>query len=207
MPNEPTPAQAAVLDLLGYGADAELTAAQRFKLEITTALKTMFDGQAEQLKGGKAVDPNRLITVIEALAKLLPEPEPPQQQEEKCEGAHDALARLIGLPSDWRTHDYEADEAAEAAELERLKAEVEALRAENELLKASQPVRAPQTEVLPPASTKALPAPEPQQNAVARANERTPQPPRHWLKSGQPPEPWSEFISADSPGHRRWQPT
>jgi hypothetical protein len=193
-------------EMLGFGADEELGPADQIRVDILVALRASLDGQTAKA-GSTATDPTKLIALAEALGKLLPAPQPPAQEQH--ESARDALTRLAKLiEGDGGEATYEGMQAA----LAEARAENEQLRAELAALKAAgpQPVREPVVEVLPPATTKALPAPEPpQQDAVARANQRTPQPPRHWLKSGQPPEPWSEYFSNDTPGqgHRRWQPT
>jgi hypothetical protein len=196
--------------LLGIAPDAVLTPSQELQLQIVTVLKVVLDGQASKLATGGAVDAAKLLQTVDALARVIPAPPPAPSECPQCrsdESAHDALTRLCAGDE----ADEETWEGAQAA-LAAARAEIEALRAEVAALKAAapQPVREPVVEVLPPPSTKALPPPEqPQQNAVARANERAPQPPRHWLKSGQPPEPWNEFFTTDSPGEgrRRWQPT
>jgi hypothetical protein len=192
-----------VREMLGLDANAELDPAAQIRCDILVALRASLDGQTAKA-GSTATDPSKLIALAEALGKLLPEPKPPAPEQE--ESAHDVFTRLSKL-CEGDEADEETWEGAQAA-LAAARAENEQLRAELAALKAAQPVRTAEiVEVLPPASTKALPAPEqPQQpgDAVGRVNAEVM---RSWQKQNQPVELWSEFISADSPGHRRWQPT
>jgi hypothetical protein len=197
--------------LLGFSPNAELGPAEQIRLDILMALRSALDTQTSKQLGGNAANVTGLIQLADALGRLMPPPAPPAPEQH--ESAHDALTRLAALcrgdEADEETYEGVAAALAQArAENEVLKDELAALRAAG-----PQPVREPVVEVLPPATTKALPAPEqPQQqagDAVARANAQNAQrrpdhwsPPDHWKKQSQP---WDGFIPGAG-GKPYWGP-
>jgi hypothetical protein len=181
-------------ELLGLDGDAVLAPAEALRVQVVAALRTVITDQL----GGKAVDPARLLASAEALTKLLPPaPPPPQQEQRRHVGARERLAALIAGHAEAHRDEQAEIIAQQSAEIERLQAAL------NQRADAAQPIEG---EILPPAP-KAAPAPTlPVGTAAAHVNEQNWRPPASWTKSGQPTEPWRDFVVGPDSKRQWWGP-
>lgn len=172
-----------------------LSTLQTLQIDLVSLLRLEVDALQGTALAGGTPDLARLSAAVTLLQKLVPpralEAAPPRSDEP------DAVAKLQALITGYIVA---ADEEMQIAET--LKIENEALRAELEKLKfpgtAATPAPSPPPTPPPPsqprlATTDGAPvAPEPPKRDT---NNRSAQPPAHFLKSGQPVDPGIAYVN------------
>ena len=161
---------------------ANLSLTQGLQLDLVSLLRLEVDTMQGQVLAGESVDLQRLVAAHGMLQKMLPEralvARAPAATHDFA-GAKKELAALL-------TQRASAIEARELKETARLREQIAQLSEENARLKAEQqpqpvPQKQPTNNVVPIDGT-------------ARANAN--RPPSHYLKDGQPREPWREGPGA-----------
>jgi hypothetical protein len=185
--------------LLGLNAD-DLTPHEMIRADLATVLRLWLDGSQSTLLAGGSADPVKLLSVVEALTKLLPE----REQRSRGEDPRDYMWRTY---SEMRRRGEIVNAVMEAKEVDRLRAENEQLKAQlagapppGEPSATSPAPAAPGGNVVPLKPAAAAPAEEEYEEVVV--TEAVP---------GQP-EPWRSYVGGpdnsiiSTPGKRWWGP-
>jgi hypothetical protein len=189
--------------LLGYDDVNALTTAEALKVDLVTTLRMVTDDMQGRLIDGGSVgsgDVGRLLDAVTALTQMLPGKELPRTKgpfsRERQQAVLDRVYRVVKAAQ-------EDDQAKEAKESEQLRQRVADLEAEIARLTGS-----PKALPVPPAAeAEALPNPPVVEQAAPPSSPPSPppsprwSPPSHWLRSGQPPEPWRPFVQATDVTH------
>jgi hypothetical protein len=177
--------------LLGLNAD-NLTPHEMIRADLATVLRLWLDGSQSALLAGGNADPVKLLSVVEALTKLVPE------TEHKSRGA-DPRAHMWAVYSEMRRRGADVGQGYDG-----LKLTVERLQAENEQLKAQLAERAAAS-VPPPAGDNVVPLR--QSCASTGASPPPPKPapaaPTGLLTDGGGDEPWRPFVGGGA-HYDRW---
>jgi hypothetical protein len=163
--------------LLGLNAD-DLTPHEMIRADLATVLRLWLDGSQSALLAGGNADPVKLLSVVEALTKLVPE------TEHKSRGA-DPKAHMWAVYSEMRRR---GELAEPTSTYEGMKAEVERLRGEIAALKAGVPA---------PGESTAPPLPDNVVKLSTRVD--NPSPPAAPPKPAPQPQaaPWKDYVNSD----------
>jgi hypothetical protein len=172
--------------LLGLNAD-DLTPHEMIRADLATVLRLWLDGSQSTLLAGGNADPVKLLSVVEALTKLVPEAEHKNRREDPRQhmwAIYLAMRRRGELADPMSTY-------------EGLKAEVERLRAEIAALKAAG---APAPDE--PSASTATPPAVPADNVVplkpaAAALSPAPQPPAAPGYDYDANQDWKSYVNPD----------
>jgi hypothetical protein len=111
--------------LLGLNAD-DLTPHEMIRADLATVLRLWLDGSQSTLLAGGNADPVKLVSVVEALTKLVPETEHKSRGEDPREAMWQTY---LGMRKRGELADPMTTFEGRAGEVERLKAKVAELEA------------------------------------------------------------------------------
>jgi hypothetical protein len=178
--------------LLGLNAD-DLTPHEMIRADLATVLRLWLDGSQSALLAGGNADPVKLLSVVEALTKLVPE------TEHKSRGADPRQVMWQNyLAARRRGEIAVAESTYEGAlrEVERLRGELAAFKSENEQLRAQLAGSVPlPPNVVPMPRPPSAPAssPPPFVNGLSDV-------PQHVRDTRPPNEAWRNFVKIDWQG-------
>jgi hypothetical protein len=194
-------------ELLGFGSDFDkLSPADRVLVDRAATLRLRVDDlRLMQLKG-EAIDTDEFVKASEQLEHVLRADRRVDAMGSPValEQARDALRRVLGISRKQPA----ADAPSEADQLAALQERNKALEREVCELRKAKPIE-------PSAEPVVQPASEPQPEPPAPANTESPwreptqyhstktsdgKPPPHYLKSGQPREPWESYVNGGRGG-------
>jgi hypothetical protein len=166
---------------------------EAIRADLTTVLRLWLDGSQGQLLAGGSADPSKLLAVVEALTKLVPETKKHHSDRD------DPRQRMWEMYSAMRAR----GELAEKAQEPKLRDRIAELEAELAALKGgpapAEPSPPPQN--APVASAAPLPpSAEERQRALAIANSPVPE---HIRDTRPQNEPWRPYVEG-SAFHDRW---
>jgi hypothetical protein len=130
--------------LLGLDPD-DLSPHEAIRADLATVLRLWLDGSQSTLLAGGSADPVKLLSVVEALTKLVPE-------AEHKSGREDPREHMWRTYLEMRRRGELGDRAAEPS----LRAQIDQLRAENERLRAvlgsgsTAAIMPPTCDIVPP---------------------------------------------------------
>jgi hypothetical protein len=194
--------------LLGLNAD-DLTPHEMIRADLATVLRLWLDGSQSALLAGGSADPVKLLSVVEALTKLVPETEHKSRGEDPRKIMWQTY---LGMRRRGELADPMSTFEGARAEVERLRARVAELEAG-----VAMPVEgAPPAPAAPAPGGNVVPMSRPPSSAPPK-----PVPPSPAAASAvlgdlvavvdpSPQEPWREFIAPDgsiSPtpvGGKKW---
>jgi hypothetical protein len=193
--------------LLGLNPD-DLTAHEAIRADLATVLRLWLDGSQSTLLAGGSADPIKLLSVVEALTRLVPATE----HKSRGEDPRDYM---------WKTY-LEArrrGELAEKVQEPRLREQIAALQAEIATLRAGAPALGEPPGEVSGLSQRLPAAPAPGGNVVplkpppvaasAASEEEFETVVVQEAVLGEP-EPWRNYISSDgsimTPGKKDWGP-
>jgi hypothetical protein len=156
--------------LLGLNPD-DLTAHEAIRADLATVLRLWLDSSQSSLLAGGTADPVKLLSVVEALTKLVPEPEQRSHRLDPRQVMWEtylSMRRRGEIPPEGLT---QAKISALESEVEQLKAEVERLTAGAGAPATSEPDDVPElvSSVPVPAGGNVVPLPRPNAPAAPAA--------------------------------------
>ena len=192
--------------LLGLNAD-DLTPHEMIRADLATVLRLWLDGSQSALLAGGNADPVKLLSVVEALTKLVPETEHKSRGESPQRymlRTYLEMRRRGDLAGDENNFDFQRRRRFELeAEVERLRAEIAALKAgaENSAPDVSAPGASGGTNVTPGGNVvKLLPRGDnPGPPATAPDGAVSPSPPAAPPKPAPQPQAalWKDYVNSD----------
>ena len=214
-PNFYAKVRAEILELLGWGKLDSLTTEQAMRADMCTALRLGLDDLQGRLARGEQADVAKLLSLSEALSRLLPPLREPPPQRDDPHDPNDWRERL------WQMYKTARDRAAahglgyDGLQLtnEKLTAKVSELEAELSQLKGGAPPQASPPVPLPP-NVAILPRPTANSAPVPDAEPPQPEPPARTPVWDNTPNgrAWNEWRAAGgytgAPGSLgdRWSP-
>jgi hypothetical protein len=181
--------------LLGLDPD-NLTAHEAIRADLATVLRLWLDGSQSTLLSGGSADPVKLLSVVEALTKLVPE----REQRSRGEGPREAMLRTY---MEMRRRGELADPTST---YEGMKAEVERLKARVAELEAALAGRAPAESTVPPLPDNVVslrndngrPPAAPPSSEAAAPKSAPAAPVQRGIITDDEDQPWRPFVGGGS---------